>query len=55
MANITVIAGLIFAGLVDLAIPASCEALNGWYATMRERPSVANRVAMSDPAYASAA
>ncbi len=47
MADITVIAGLIFAGMVKLAVPAECEALQAWYAGMLERPSVANR-ALSD-------
>jgi len=49
MADITVIAGLIFAGLVRLPIPADCETLVTWYARMQERPSVKNRVAMSEP------
>ena len=50
MADITVIAGLIFAGIVRLPVPAECKALHAWYASMRERPSVKNRVAMSEPA-----
>ena len=49
MADITVIGGLIFAELVDLPIPAECEALLAWYARMEERPSVQNRVTMSMP------
>jgi len=49
MADITVIGGLIFAELVDLPIPAECEALLAWYAQMQERPSVQNRVTMSMP------
>jgi glutathione S-transferase len=49
MADITVIAGLIFAGLVKLPVPASCETLRAWYAKMLERPSVKNRVTMSEP------
>jgi glutathione S-transferase len=48
MADITVIAGLIFAGLVKLAVPAECDALQGWYARMLQRPSVQNRVTMSE-------
>jgi len=48
MADITVIAGLIFAGLVELPIPAECDALHTWYAGMQQRPSVKNRVAMSE-------
>ena len=50
MADITVIGGLIFAGLVDLSIPGDCTALLAWYARMQERPSVKNRVSMSEPA-----
>ncbi|WP_371425974.1 glutathione S-transferase [Tardiphaga sp.] len=53
MADITVIGGLIFAGLVKLEVPAECAALQAWYARMNERPSVKNRVTMSDPAGAS--
>jgi glutathione S-transferase len=49
MADITVIGGLIFAGLVDLPIPGDCTALLAWYARMQERPSVQNRVSMSEP------
>lgn len=48
MADITVIGGLIFAGLVELEVPAECEALQAWYARMQERPSVKNRVTMSE-------
>ena len=54
MADITVIGGLIFAGLVELPVPAECEALQAWYARMQERPSVKNRVTMSEPTEASA-
>ena len=53
MADITLIGGLIFAGLVKLPIPAECEALQAWYAEMQERPSVKNRVTMSEPTKAS--
>lgn len=49
MADITVIGGLIFAGLVGLEVPAECDALKAWYAGMLERPSVKNRITMSDP------
>ena len=49
MADITVIAGLIFAAFVKLPVPAECEALQAWYARMQERPSVMNRVKMSEP------
>jgi len=50
MADITVIGGLIFAGLVELEIPQELDALRGWWARMQERPSVRDRVSMSDPA-----
>ncbi len=53
MADITVIGGLIFAGLVELPVPPECEALQAWYASMQERPSVRNRITMSEPAEAS--
>ena len=52
MADIAVIGGLIFAEIVKLPVPAECEALQAWYAGMQERPSVANRVTMSEPARA---
>lgn len=48
MADIAVIAGLIFAGLLDVAVPAECDALVTWYDKMQERPSVKNRITMSD-------
>jgi glutathione S-transferase len=47
MADITVIGGLLFAELVNLAVPGECEALHAWYARMQERPSVQNRITMS--------
>ncbi len=50
MADITVIGGLIFAGIVGLPVPPACEALLAWYATMQARPSVQNRVTMSEAA-----
>ena len=49
MADITVIGGLIFAEIVELPVPEECEALQAWYARMKERPSVKNRVTMSEP------
>jgi len=52
MADITVIGGLIFAGVVKLPVPSECEALQAWYARMQERPSVRNRVTMSASAEA---
>lgn len=52
MADITVIGGLIFADLLKLPIPAECKALQAWWATMQQRPSVKNRVTMSEPAAA---
>lgn len=42
MADITVIGGLIFAGLVDLQVPPECTALLAWYGRMQERSSVQN-------------
>ena len=50
MADITAISDLIFARLLELPVPAECEALRAWYARMQERPSVKNRVTMSAPA-----
>lgn len=50
MADITLIGGLIFAGYLDLAVPAECSALLAWYGKMQERPSVKNRVTMSESA-----
>jgi glutathione S-transferase len=44
MADITVIGGLIFAGLVSLPVPEECGALREWYARMEARPSVKYRV-----------
>jgi glutathione S-transferase len=44
MADITLIAGLIFATVVKLAIPMECEALRAWNTAMHERPSVRNRM-----------
>jgi glutathione S-transferase len=52
MADITVIGGLIFAGLVGLPIPADCDVLQAWYLTMQQRPSVQNRISVSGPAAA---
>jgi len=49
MADITLIAGLLFADLVKLPLPADCEALRTWYATMRERPSVKRQPAFASP------
>jgi glutathione S-transferase len=48
MADITTIGGLIFAELVDVPVPQECGALRAWYARMQERPSVRNRVTMSE-------
>ncbi|MDR3464822.1 MAG: glutathione S-transferase [Xanthobacteraceae bacterium] len=52
MADITVIGGMIFAGLVRLAVPADCETLQAWYARMGERPSVRKQLSMAAPATA---
>ncbi len=49
MADIAVIGGLIFAGLVELPIPDACDALRDWYARMQQRPSVRDRISMSEP------
>lgn len=49
MADITVIGGLIFAELLELPVPAQCEALQTWYTRIKERPSVKNRLTMSEP------
>ncbi|CRM14960.1 glutathionine S-transferase [Pseudomonas sp. 28 E 9] len=40
MADIALLGGLIFASLVKLVVPAECEALHAWHATMNERASV---------------
>ena len=48
-----VIGGLIFAGLLKVPVPEECEALSAWYAMMQERPSVENRITMSEPDMAS--
>jgi glutathione S-transferase len=50
MADIAVIAGLIFADFVKLQVPAECEVLQAWYERMQDRPSVKNRVTMSESA-----
>ena len=41
---------MIFAGLLKIPVPVECAALNTWYAKMQERPSVKNRVTMSETA-----
>ena len=48
MADITIIGGLIFAGLLKLPVPPECEALRAWYASVSDRPSVKHRVTMSE-------
>lgn len=40
MADIAVFGGMIFASLVELAVPAECTALLEWHARMNERASV---------------
>ncbi|BCM82401.1 glutathione S-transferase [Methylobacterium indicum] len=47
MADIALIGGMIFAGLLRVPVPEECEALNAWYARMQERPSVRNWRTMS--------
>ena len=46
MADITLFGGMIFAGLVQLVVPAEFESLHAWHARMKERPSVANWMEM---------
>lgn len=48
MADITLIAGLIFADALQFAVPAECDTLLAWYGRMQERPSVKNRIAISE-------
>ncbi|WP_395607195.1 glutathione S-transferase [Pseudomonas sp. B22129] len=40
MADIALLGGLIFAGLVKLPVPQECTALHAWHARMNERDSV---------------
>lgn len=42
MADITVLAGLVFAGFASIAIPEECTALTAWQAKVQQRPSVKN-------------
>jgi glutathione S-transferase len=42
MADITVYAGLVFAGFASVDIPEECTALVAWQARVQERPSVKN-------------
>jgi glutathione S-transferase len=42
MADITVYAGLIFAGFASIAIPDECTALVAWQGLVQQRPSVKN-------------
>jgi glutathione S-transferase len=42
MADISVLAGLMFAGFAQIAIPAECVALIEWQRRMQERASVAH-------------
>lgn len=50
MADITLIGGLIFADLVKVAIPDECDALSAWWVQMQQRPSVRNRLTISERA-----
>jgi glutathione S-transferase len=43
IADITVFAALIHAGIAGVAIPAGCTALTAWHEKVARRPSVANR------------
>lgn len=47
MADITLIGGLIFAGIVNLALPEEYTALRAWYDRMKQRPSVEQWFAMT--------
>ena len=42
MADITVLAGLVFAGFASIAIPEECTALLAWQTKVQQRPSVKN-------------
>lgn len=42
MADITVLAGLVFAGFASIAIPEECSALIAWQSKVQQRPSVKN-------------
>lgn len=42
MADITVLAGLVFAGFASIEIPQECTALKAWQANVQQRPSVRN-------------
>ncbi len=42
MADITIYAGLIFAGFASIAVPEDCTALAAWQARVAQRPSVKN-------------
>ena len=42
MADITVFAGLVFAGFASIDVPEECVALTAWQAKVAERPSVKN-------------
>ncbi len=46
MADITVIAGIVFAKIVALVIPTELTSLHAWHARMLERPSVQHWEAM---------
>ena len=46
----TLIGGSIFAGVVTMAVPSECDALQARYARTGQRPSVQKRVTTSDPA-----
>lgn len=42
MADITVLAGLVFAGFASIAVPEECSALIAWQSKVQQRPSVKN-------------
>lgn len=45
MADITLVGGMIFASLVDVAVPPECQALLAWHDRVKERPSVRDQLA----------
>ena len=49
MADITLVAAFVFAGIVGLDIPPELERLHAWHARMLDRPGVRGWRTMSDP------
>ena len=48
-ADITLIGGLLFAGMVNIEIPEDLVALKGWWERVQQRDSFKNRVTISHP------